>query len=155
MKILNYIIVFILFLSIGLNTWFWVKDSHVEREIVKIEKTDTIRDTIIDTVPYLKKVVELKTVRDTLKMNDTVNVTVEIPIEQKIYTGENYIAYVSGYRAYLDSIQTLNTVIEKEITNTKYQKWALGPTVGIGYDIYNRHCAFLIGIGITYNILNK
>lgn len=146
-----FLVVFIV--SVGLNSWFMVKCTHETKDTVRIEKIDTIRDTIIDTIPQVKNIVQIKTITDTLKTTDTIDVEVEIPIVQKIYQGTNYNAYVSGYKPYLDSIQIFNTTIEKTITNTKYKRWSIGPTFTFGYDIYNRNIGLIVGIGITYNLL--
>lgn len=60
---------------------------------------------------------------------------VEIPIEQKQYTGENYDAWVSGYQPQLDSLRiyadtkTISTTTE--ITRWKTKRWGLSIGVGI------------------------
>lgn len=60
---------------------------------------------------------------------------VEIPIEQKQYTGENYDAWVSGYQPQLDSLRiyadtkTISTTTE--VSRWKTKRWGLSIGAGI------------------------
>lgn len=132
-----------------------IKSSHEVKDTVRIERIDTIRDTIFDTIPQLKNIAQLKVIKDTLITKDTIKVEVEIPIEQKTYVGKQYSAHVSGYKPNLDSIRIYNTTVEKTVTKTvtKRNRWSIGPTITTGYDIYNKNFGITVGVGITYNIL--
>ena len=157
---LVYIVIAIAFsISIGLNVWYMTRSKNysvVERVVIK-----EVRDTIHDTIPQIKyeRVVSVK--RDTLKFvdtipGDTVHIIAEIPIKQTEYSDDStYRAWISGYKANLDSIDIYrkNIYIEKEIIKEKKKKkFAIGPTVGVGYDIKNNNLSPTFGIGVTYNL---
>lgn len=137
-------------------------------------RTEVVRDTVIDTIPYYMPVpkdsiviryqtVKLPVKKDTdstefYAHDSTENIrdsaTVEIPITQKHYTDSAYDAWVSGYLPQLDSIK----VYQPNVTNTIYikpkpQRWNIGITGG--YGITPKGFQPYIGIGVTYNILNR
>ena len=105
-----------------------------------------------------EKVIALK--HDTLKLvelipGDTVNVIAEIPMTQKEYSDDStYRAWVSGYKAELDSIDIYRKTvyIDHNITKIKKQKFVIGPHVGVGYDVKNKNISPVIGVGVTYNL---
>lgn len=68
---------------------------------ITLTQTDTviINDTVFIDKPVVKEVVVI----DTFIVNDTV-----ISKMQYKYQGDNYTAYISGYRASLDSLQIYN-----------------------------------------------
>lgn len=127
-----------------------------------------VRDTVIDTIPYLQPipvdstVLRYSTVK--LPVKDTIyvkgvetvridSVAVKIPITQKEYKDSTYQAWVSGYNANLDSIY----VFPKTITITNRirdapKRWGLGVQVGVGYNWSHKVHPY-IGIGVSYNIL--
>ncbi len=121
----------------------------IKRDTVTVVKTDTIRITKVKEIE--KKVVDtiLVAVKDTIILNDTT--FIQLPREQKIYTGENYKAWVSGYRPKLDSLNIYQKTIIKEITNTVEKKWGLG--VMGGYGVTKEGLSPYIGIGLYYKIL--
>ncbi|NDV46197.1 hypothetical protein D0T49_03965 [Paludibacter sp. 221] len=138
--------------------------SNKASEPIYIEtiKSDTIY--IVDTIRIVETQIVKETVikwqTDTLILHGTDNdsTVVDIPISQKVYEGDNYEAYVSGYKPNLDS---LNLFIPKEtITNTVYvpkieykrPKWGVGIQVGYGTD-FGRFSPY-IGVGIQYNIFS-
>lgn len=61
--------------------------------------------------------------------------TVEIPIEQKHYAGDNYEAWVSGYMAKMDSLrvfpETKLITTSTEVTRWKTKRWGLSIGAGI------------------------
>lgn len=65
------------------------------------------------------------------------SVQVSIPIEQHHYQGDNYEAWVSGYRAALDSLRVfpetrfINTTTTKEVTKWKTKRWGLSIGAGV------------------------
>ena len=140
-------------------------------------KTDTvfITDTIHDSVPVpiastpIKDIkIPIKYIDEKIKPDiradpDTIYVIKDsnfltLPISQKEYKTPSYHAWVSGYRASLDSIIVTqnNTVIhtEKAITHIKYKpkRWSLGIQVGWGLTL-NKPQPYL-GVGLQYNILS-
>ena len=82
-----------------------VVDTHIVEKPVIVERT--IKENL------------LVAVHDTIRINDTV--FVPIPIETKIYKGEDYFAEISGYKANLDRIEVYpkTKVIYKTETTTQ------------------------------------
>ena len=67
---------------------------------------------------------------DTVRITDTV--TVEVPISQQVYVDSTYRAWVSGYRAALDSIHVYPTTrIIRIQERTRPKRWSVGPYVGV------------------------
>lgn len=119
------------------------------REVVcdTVFSTDTVfcpvpvanSETIIDSV-YYPVFLPGDTVHDT--------VFVYIPISQKVYKDSLYTAWVSGYRAKLDSIevyQKTQTVYIRD--KLKRKRFGVGVQLGFGYP-----CGMYAGIGVSYNL---
>ena len=83
------------------------------------------------------------------------SIPVEIPIIQKRYESEDYLAYVSGYEPSLDSIFVFpkTTVIRERIYKPP-NKWHIGITGGYGYGFTSKQAEPYIGIGITYSVFS-
>lgn len=79
---------------------------------------------------------------------------VEIPIEQSVYEDSTYRAWVSGYRARLDSIEVYARRETVTVTRTTRQprRWGIGITAGYGYG--TKGFQPYVGIGITYSIFS-
>lgn len=75
-------------------------------------------------------------------------VFIQVPMEQKIYQGENYKAAVSGYKPNLDWIETYNAT--KTIT-PKPKKWGL--SISAGYGITPEGFEPILMIGISRDII--
>lgn len=74
-----------------------------------------------------------------------------IPITQKVYETEDYRAYISGYRATMDSIfirQRTNTIRIREPTKTK--RFSIG--LQVGYGITPKGFQPYAGIGVSVNL---
>jgi len=141
---------------------------------VKIER-DTV--TLTDTVPVHAPVpadsalVRWMVVRIPVDnplpspSDDTENLavvadTVEVPlaVTQKHYQGEDYQAWVSGYRPSLDSIEVYHKTktITETITVTQKERtkhWGLGIHGGYGFDFATRKAAPFVGVGLSYNFI--
>ncbi|MCE9100543.1 hypothetical protein K0G31_22675, partial [Bacteroides fragilis] len=77
--------------------------------------------------------------------------TLYLPITQKTYKGSLYTAYVSGYRAKLDSIEVYSktrTVFVRE--RVKRKRFGLG--VQAGYGIAGNKLGPYVGIGVSCNL---
>ena len=89
-----------------------------------------------DTKPVLPKVFFLP-VHDTLSVHDTTavrdSVLVEVPMEEKTYTGEDYRATIRGFQPELTDIWIRQR--ETIITQPYRKRWSftVGPQVGVGY----------------------
>lgn len=74
-----------------------------------------------------------------------------IPILQKVFEGENYRAYISGYRATMDSIfvkQRTNTIHIRE--PTKQKRFSIG--LQAGYGMTPKGFQPYVGIGVSVNL---
>lgn len=125
---------------------------------------DTIIVEYIDTVIYehivpkesicVKHVVERVQIADTLVVEsiktvyDSVNVV--LPISQHIYKEKDYTAYISGYKACLDSIhiykQTSNTYIKNK------NRWSVG--IGCGLGLSGRGIEPYLGLSLHYRLFD-
>lgn len=74
-----------------------------------------------------------------------------IPITQKVYETEDYRAYISGYRATMDSIfirQRTNTIRIREPTKPKH--FSIG--LQVGYGMTPKGFQPYAGVGVTVNL---
>lgn len=86
---------------------------------------------------------------------DSDSAAVAIPITQKRYDGDDYLAYVSGYEPNLDSIFVFpKTTVIRERNEKPPNKWHIGVTGGYGYGFKSKQAEPYIGIGITYSIIS-
>ena len=84
---------------------------------------------------------------DTVRRTDTV--TVEVPISQQVYVDSTYRAWVSGYRAALDSIQVYPaTRIIRLPERTRPKRWSVGPYVGV--DVISLRPS--VGVSVQYSL---
>ena len=82
---------------------------------------------------------------------DSANVI--IPISSKEYRGDDYRAWVSGYRPSLDSIYVFPKHETITITNTpKMKRWSIG--IQAGYGFTQAGVQPYIGIGIGYTLFS-
>ena len=152
--------------SFALNAYFLLKPTPkegIKRTVVRVEKIDTIHDT----VPQLISKTVIKTKLDTFILHqvitnddDTTKQTavVEVPYEQKVYARDSmYKAWVSGFNVNLDSIRiyfksvTVTETIEKTIKDNK--RFGIGPYVGAGYDFSNKQFGWGVGVSLQYNLI--
>ena len=157
-KTTQIILLILLAISVALNIWLLVKENEYKtKEKVVIRE---VHDTIRDTVPQIKKQLVIKHIQDTLLLVDTVpgdttQVIVDIPITQKEYSNDSlYRVWVSGYKVNMDSIDIFRKTvyIDRTVTQTKKQRFIIGPQVGYSYDFVNKKFGPTIGVGITYNL---
>lgn len=102
-----------------------------------IHPSDTliIRDTLMVDHPVVvekeKIRVEYVAVKDTVRITDSLYVP--IPIEAKIYKGDDYEAQVSGYHPELDWVKVFpKTTIVTNYVEKKVTRWGFGVTAGPG-----------------------
>lgn len=78
------------------------------------------------------------------------SLTLQLPITQNVYEGEDYKAYVSGVYPSLDS---LFVYPRREIVTIKKppKRWHIGPTVGFGYTPHGFEP--FIGVSLTFSII--
>lgn len=161
MKKILTVLVLLLLLSAALNVWQW--KAKREKIVTKtkteyIIRTDTVPvpsetkptgDTLVVRVPVIRHTT------DTMYMPGSDSATVALPVEQNIYKDSLYTAWVSGYRAKLDSISLriphTTTTIERTISG-KAPRLSVGPTLGVGYGVVNRTPDVFVGIAVTWRI---
>ncbi|WP_371296913.1 DUF6808 domain-containing protein [Bacteroides sp.] len=146
MKYLPYIVIAVLILFIVFRP---ARVEHIPGEVVRdtiiTNRIDTVRDTI--PVPVYESVV------DSFPFavpGDTVRDTVYLPITQKIYKDSLYTAYVSGYRAKLDSIEVYSktrTMFVRE--QAKRKRFGLGVQAGYGFS--GNKVSPYVGVGVSYS----
>jgi hypothetical protein len=106
-----------------------------------------VKEHIIDTIniPIISNSIHT----DTIRINDSL--FIQLPITQKLYADERYKAWVSGYRAKLDSIEVYQKTITKTINNyIKPKRWTI--TAGVGYGISRNGLEPFVGVMAGYRI---
>lgn len=83
---------------------------------------------------------------------------VRLPLTQKVYRDSLYTAYVSGFRAQLDSITvrqrtvTVRQTVTLPQPTTKRSRFTFGLTVGAGYGLFTRQPDIFLGAGIAVRL---
>lgn len=125
--------------------------------------TVTFRDTVTDTVRIDRPVlverlrVRMDTVALPVVSSDVAAdfAEVEVPVESSVYSDSTYRAWVSGFRARLDSIEVYPMTVTERTTVTQTVKvpkrWGLGVQAGVGFTPQGK--SPYIGVGVNYNIL--
>lgn len=134
-------------------------------------KYKTVYDTVpwFDTIPYYlpvpKDSVVIRYVTATLPAaHDSVpadddpdeamaadSVRVEIPITQKVYSTPDYTAYVSGYRASLDSIDIYRMQYSLEPRPPdRTSRWGLSAGTGVAWTPNGLKPALFVGVTYTF-----
>lgn len=131
-----------------------------DTDVVTRVDTLVVRDTITEDRPTFITVTRVDTmlvaIRDTVTLGDTAYVV--IGREQKHYRGDDYEAWVSGYRPQLDSVWVFpeTRYITKEVkVQRKPTRWGIGIQAGYGVGVNaGQVTAFpYIGVGISYNLI--
>lgn len=159
------LIAFVALSLLVLVGWYYIRPIQSNPPV---EVVDTV--TVVDTVKYYQPVAkdslvvryverELPTVKtdtvvingDTIYISKTDTVKVEVPIEQKMYVGDEYIAYISGYEPNLDSIEIYKQTdyITKK-TYLNQRRWGL--TAGVGVGATNNGIKPFVGLTFGYKI---
>lgn len=133
--------------TLGYNWYPIQNDPRVLRDTVLVTERDTLPVAVdewrIESVP------EPFPFYITMDKRDTVfdTVYVSVPMVQKVFEGDLYKAYVSGYKPNLDSINVYSkTIYVKE----KEKKFGVG--VGVSYGLGPDGFSPSVGISLYYNI---
>ena len=150
MKYLPYIVITVLILFIVFRPARVERvPGEVVRDTIITVRIDTVRDTV--PVPVYESVVDsFPFVVPVPVPGDTVRDTLHLPITQKIYKDSLYSAYVSGYRAKLDSIEVYSktrTVFVRE--RVKRKRFGLGVQAGYGFS--GNKLTPYVGVGVSYS----
>ena len=128
-------------------------------DTVTVRDTVTIHDTIAIRQPVPHYITDVRTDTVPLVVADTVcndTAAVIVPIEQKVYEDSAYRAYVSGFRASLDSIFIYSDKQYVYETKTQYKppkRFSWGIQAGVG-TLYNGsfHFGPYVGVGVSIRL---
>ena len=156
-RILEIILFLLVIASIYLSICEIKTETKIERDTIWKDTTiyQPLPAETINTgrVVYIKVPVST-TVHDTIR--DSIDVP--IPIMQKRYDDSLYTAWVSGFEPNLDSIRVhqreIFTTITK-IVERPASRIAIGPSVGLGYGIYQKQPDVYVGITATWNLWKR
>lgn len=123
---------------------FKISTANPQEPAIPRTEIDVINPATLDCL--------FRATSDTTISVDTVRKEVMIPITQKEYKDSDFTAYVSGYRARLDSIKVISKVVTKNVVVPKFRKWNVGLIGGYGYGFRSKQFEPFIGIGITLNL---
>ena len=126
------------------------------------ERHETMWDTIpvYDTIthdsviPRDSVVLRYETVRlpvaDTVRVRDTV--AVSVPITQKHYRGDDYEAWVSGFRAKLDSLRIYPRSYVVKPKEVKPKRWVLSAGVSAGWNPFTGRFEPTVGVSVGWKL---
>lgn len=123
---------------------FKISTANPQEPTVPRTEIDVINPATLDSL--------FKAASDTTISVDTARKEVLIPITQKEYKDSDYTAYVSGYRARLDSIKVISKVVTKNVVVPKFRKWNVGLIGGYGYGFTSNTFQPFVGVGVTWNL---
>lgn len=139
------------------------------------EQCDTVRVVVYDTVHVVSpepvtttqltpKVVRLPVVTSEAKKAEamidalpawvyTDSADVAVPVEQKVYTGGNWRAVISGAFVSLDTMEVYNQreVVTVRQPPDKPKRWSLG--VGVGYGMTPQGMQPFVGVTLSYALI--
>lgn len=133
---------------------FWLGRSTARTgQVVYRVRTDTVRIV----TPEVMVIKARGAVSATLHVADTTARTtqdsamVEVPMQQAVYSGPDYTAYVSGFRPSLDSLVISRSIREYKLPRPAGKKrWNVG--IQAGYGVTPRGFQPYIGIGVSFSI---
>ena len=149
MKHVIYII--IIFVLIFLNLYQYNKNNRIEINTVEVRDTVVIRDTVKFDNPTL---IYVKTEPDTLYI-ESIDSTVIMNKETKVYRDSTYEAQISGFQPHLDHIKvfpkTTYITTEKVSYVKEKRRFTHGIQAGIGPAIPNKKPDVFVGYGFQYS----
>ena len=163
MKTKNIIILSACLLIVGIVAGWFIRKGIEEpmAEAVTVSDTLVVRDTVRERYPvYVERTVTdtmLVALTDTVTVSDTVYV--RLPREQKRYADTNYVAWVSGFRPSLDSIEVypVTRYVTKTVTkmDDSRKRWGIGSQAGYGIGLTGGKVTGVpyIGVGISYDLI--
>lgn len=137
--------------AFGAGRWTATRTRDMVREIKTVVRVDTVRVSqpeVMVVHPRPAVIERLKTVHAAECDSDTV-CAVYVPVEQRVYQGEDYKAFVSGHLPRLDSIELYRPVTVVGRRNNS--RFSVG--FQLGYGITPRGPQPYAGIGISVRIL--
>ena len=135
--------------------------EYLQQPVIRTD-TLTVRDTVFERYPVPVTVTKVDTMLvplyDTLRMRVQDTVYVVLDRQQKYYHGQDWQAWVSGYRPQLDSIRVFpetRYITTENISVTSRKRWGIGIQAGYGIGLQNGQVRSFpyIGLGISYDII--
>lgn len=149
MKHVIYIIIIIILII--LNLYQYNHNKIVKINTVEVRDTVVIRDTVKFDNPTL---IYVKTELDTLYI-ESIDSTVVMNKETKVYRDSTYEAQISGFQPHLDHINVFpkTTYITTEKTSyiEKKKHFNHGIQIGVGFGVINRKPDVFVGYGFQYS----
>ena len=149
MKHVIYIIIIIILVI--LNLYQYNKNNIVKINTVEVRDTVVIRDTVKFDNPTL---IYVKTEPDTLYI-ESIDSTVVMNKETKVYRDSTYELQLSGIRPNLDYInvypKTTYITTEKVSYVKDKRRFTHGIQAGVGFGIVNKKPDVFIGYGVQIN----
>ena len=138
--------------AVGFATGYVIHGPGEMREGPDV-KVLTRMDTVRVTVPEVMVIQKLAPEKQVLARADDDGDSVEVlvPQEQRVYAGEDYRTYVSGYMPRLDSVQIVRR--ESVVTRTVATKSRFSVGIQAGYGLTPRGFQPYIGVGVSIRIL--
>lgn len=159
-KYILFIIIFVAGAAAGMLLPRFCPFLRPQAEVVTKTDTLTVRDTIREIRPvYVEKTrtdTMLVAVTDTVTVSDTVYMVLDR--EQRHYRGDDYEAWVSGYRPALDSIHVFpetRYITTENISVASRKRWGIGIHAGYGVGVSSGQVRTFpyIGVGISYDLV--
>lgn len=146
----NILFAILLIISAAFITAWWPspKTSLPGPQPLVLCRTETVR--IAQPIIRTRRITD--TVIDTLMSISLESIAVQVPIEQSVYTDDStYTAYVSGFRARLDSIALVKREsIPFTPTPAKNFHWGIG--VQAGYGLTPAGFQPYLGVGVSFGL---
>lgn len=150
---MNKFLMALLSFAAGVAAAYFVAPKSAPREtgrVTVLRYTDTVRVVVPELVAVRVRGEE-RAVLPCADSGDSDSVIVKVPVAQSVYAGESYKAYVSGFRAVLDSIEVYSTRTESVVAlPERHRRFAVGVQAGVG--ITPRGVEPFIGVGITLKL---
>ena len=129
-----------------------------QRPPMPVVRVLTRVDTLVvrEPAPVVARTLERRVEALPLAAQPACTVYVEVPREQRVYEGESFRAYVSGYRPSLDSLRLLEREVTVERTlpaAVRKPRFSVGLQAGYGYT--PRGFQPYVGIGVSINIASR
>lgn len=146
-KYAPYVIIVVLLASLIISL-----TNNKQEEIIKTT-SDTITIVKLDTVKVKIPTFIKETIVDTIYLQNAKKDGYMIPISQRYYKGNDYEAWVSGYKPNLDSINLFQKNTINTITNTTTKEVYPKITdlyMNIGFDIIDNAPAPNLGLTVKF-----
>lgn len=142
--------------AVLLGALVWQRFGHTSTQTGTVWDTIPVYDTVVHNriVPRDSVVLRYETVRlpvvDTVRVRDSVFVSV--PITQLHYVESDYEAWVSGFRARLDSIRLFPKSYYLKPKDVKPKRWVLSAGVSAGWNPFTRRFEPTVGVSVGWKL---